>query len=365
MPSRAEIYKDYAYPVLKKFDAERIHDVSIDLLHLSESHPHLLRLMEGLACEGGQRFEDERLRVGVGGIMFENPIALAAGFDKQGRAVDSLYRLGFSSVVVGSVTQEPQPGNSKPRVFRPTNDSLLNRMGFPSEGVEAMARSLKNYPDRKYPIGVSIGLNKGVLLTEAPAAYAAVAQKLSDSADYFEINVSSPNTERLRDLQNKIYLIDVVEAVQAVSQKPLFLKVSPDLSVNQLDDVIDVSTERGLSIVATNTSINQSVKSGLGSTWSNEQGGVSGAAIEQISNHVIRHIARESDVEVIGVGGVRDLSSALLKFEAGAKSLQVYSGFVMGDGGPSFPSRLNNELIGWMDEQGVNNISELVGQSHE
>ncbi len=362
MPSRAEIYNNAVYPALRNLDAERVHDASVSALHLIESHPYLLRLMEGLFCEQGHRFEDNRLKVEVGGLMFENPIALAAGFDKQGRAVNSLYRLGFSSVVVGSVTVEPQPGNPKPRIFRPSNDSLLNQMGFPSEGVAAMARNLKNYQDRDFPIGVSIGLNKGVAAKDAPQAYALVAQELAMSADYFEINVSSPNTKGLRDLQNPEYLTDIVEAVQNVSSVPLFLKISPELSVGQIDSVIQLAFDRGLSIVATNTSANEDIKAEFGNDWTRLAGGVSGAAIEQISNRIIEHITKESGVGVVGVGGVRDLPSALRKFSAGARSLQVYTGFVMGGGGANFPSRLNRELAQWMENKGVNNISELIGQ---
>lgn len=342
MPSKAEIYRGYVYPLASKLDAEDAHDMAIQMLYSLQNYPFTKKILERALTEKGERYMSENLGVVVGGITFDNPLVAAAGFDKNGKAADALYALGFSSVVVGSVTSARQAGNRRPRIRRAPNENLVNSMGFPSDGVSIVKQNLEKYTERDYPIGISIGLNKDVEHDVAAPAYAHVAGELAECADYFEINVSSPNTPLLRDLQSSAYLTDIVCLVRKVSSKPVFLKISPDLSTEQLDEIIQFATDQELPIVATNTSNNATLKSSLGEKWEHVPGGVSGTAIENLSNRVIYHITRNSQVEVVGVGGVRDYDSAMRKFDAGAKLLQVYTGLVYE--GPDLPSRLNRQI---------------------
>jgi len=226
-----EIYKRVVRPFLDRRDSESWHVRAREALHLAEASPLTLSLLELLA-NGHKRYCDERLRVVLGGVSFENPILVGAGWDKAGRAVRGLYTLGFAGVEVGSVLAEAQPGSSKPRQFMLSPGVALNRLGFNSPGMEVVAQNLVRYRGSGIPIGISLGKNRDVPRSQAPAAHAAVARRLYADSTYFVINVSSPNTPGLRDLQDKGALTDIAQAVnQAMDEqggrKPLFVKIAP------------------------------------------------------------------------------------------------------------------------------------------
>jgi dihydroorotate dehydrogenase len=260
----------------------------------------------------------------------------------------------------------------------------LNRLGFNSPGMEAVAGNLERYrtTERKIGIvGISIGKNKDIPLEQAPNAHFLVAQRLYDYADYFAINVSSPNTPGLRSLQEKGPLTDIVHATIAAieergERKPLFIKIAPDnLTPDATNDIIRVVIDNRLSgIIATNTTVNSELKANYGEQWRSEMGGLAGddPDFRRMSTEMVRHVYRETNggVDIIGVGGVNDTASALEKIQAGAKVVQIVTGIrgslplhraVFEQG--KLPGRINRGIVDWMDQEGVSNISEIVGQN--
>lgn len=364
----AEIYKKIISPVLDRFDSEKMKTRTENALHLAEMSPIMLKVLE-LFADRRKRFKDERLKVVLGGIELENPVMVAAGWDKQGRAVKALHALGFSGVEVGTVPAYPQPGNPRPRQFLIGPGVALNRLGFNSPGMEAVAKNLEKYRESGIPIGISIGKNKYVSDKAAPEMHAIVAKTLYRDASYFVINVSSPNTPGLRKLQDKGPLTDIVLAVnQAMDEmggkKPLFVKIAPDLTNEAINDVIQVVLDHGLTgIIATNTTINSDLKAKYGEEWRDEQGGLSGddEDFRKMATDKITHIYKETKgkIEVIGVGGVKDAATALDKIKAGARVVQVLTA-IRGEG-PSVAGRINRGIAQYMNKEGVRNVSELVG----
>ena len=245
----------------------------------------------------------------------------------------------------------------------------LNRLGFNSPGMEAVAHNLERYRGSGIPIGISLGKNKEVSVQDAPEAHAMVTEKLYEHAAYFAINVSSPNTPGLRALQDKKPLTDIVQAVNGAmdrmgGRKPLFVKIAPELSTEAVDDVIRVVLDNNLTgIIATNTTTNQDIKAKYGERWRNEAGGVSGndADYRKMATEKIAYIYRETQgrMEIIGVGGVNNAQTALEKIKAGAKIVQVVTG-IRGEG-TALPGRINRGIVDFMKKEGVNNIYELVG----
>jgi len=243
------MYQEIIRPLLGKLDSETWHVRARDALHFAEATPITLKLLEQCAYQR-KRFCDERLQVTVGGITFDNPVVVGAGWDKAGRAIQALYTLGFAGVEVGSVLAQPQAGNPKPRQFMLSPGVALNRLGFNSPGMHVVAANLARYAKSGIPMGISLGKNKEVLAIDAPEAHAVVAECLYDYAAYFAINVSSPNTPGLRALQEKGPLTDIVQAVNNVMEsrgerKPLFVKIAPELSLEAVDDVIEVVLAHG------------------------------------------------------------------------------------------------------------------------
>lgn len=362
------MYKKIVSPLLGKLDSERWHTRARDALHFAEATPFTLTLLE-LFADRHHRFTDERLRVHLGSIELDNPVIVGAGWDKVGRAVKALYTLGFASVEVGSVLAYPQEGNPKPRQFMLGPGVALNRLGFNSSGMKVVARNLEKYKGCGIPIGISLGKNKAVAAKDAPEAHAIVARTLYADAAYFAINVSSPNTPGLRELQDKRPLTDIVQAVQAAmtdmgGRKPLFVKIAPELTDEAVDDVIQVVLDNNLTgIIATNTTINQDIKAKYGEKWRDEAGGVSGddADFRKMTTAKVAHIYRETrgSIDIIGVGGVKDTQTALEKIKAGAKAVQVVTA-IRGEG-TTLPGRINRGIIDYMQKEGINNIDELVG----
>lgn len=362
-----EFYRDYVSPMLDRIDSETAHVAARELLHLAESHSIILKVLEQFA-EGHKRFEDERLRVTVGGVELENPLLVGAGWDKKGRAVRGLWQLGFAGVEVGSVLAFAQPGNDRPRQFMVGPGVSLNRLGFNSPGADIVKENLQRYKNDEIPIGISIGKNKNVEDRYVAEAHAAVVKKLYHEGAYFVINVSSPNTPGLRALQDKEPLTDIVQAVNETMYrmggiKPLFVKIAPDLTDTAVDDVIEVVVYNGLAgIIATNTTINTEIKAKYG--VQNQAGGLAGndEDYRRMATQKIRHIYQQvgNQIDVIGVGGVNSVDSALEKVRAGARALQLVTA-IRGEG-TAIAGRINRGLVQYMTNEGVTSLNELVGQ---
>jgi dihydroorotate dehydrogenase len=281
--------------------------------------------------------EDPRLEREVFGLKFKNPVGLAAGFDKNAEYITDMTNLGFGFIEIGTVTPKPQPGNDKPRMFRLVSDeALINRMGFNNQGADVAATRLKNLKDRKgLLIGGNIGKNKVTPNEEAVNDYIYCFNALFDYVDYFVVNVSSPNTPGLRDLQEKEPLKQLLNTLQSlnvakVAPKPILLKIAPDLTDSQLDDIVEIVLETQIAgVIATNTTIS---REGLQSQQEliNEAGGVSGRPLTKRSTEVIRYLSEKSNraFPIIGVGGIHSAKDAIEKLDAGASLIQVYTGFI-------------------------------------
>jgi len=363
----AEIYKSIVSPWLDKRDSETWHIKAREALHLAELSSVTLWLLEKIATYRSERFYNERLNVVVGGVEFDNPLLVGAGWDKPGRSVKALYQLGFAGVEVGSVLAYPQKGNPRPRQWMLAPGVAMNRLGFNSQGVEVVIKNLKKYERSRIPIGISIGKNKDVSNVDVPRAHAVVAEKLYNEASYFVVNVSSPNTLGLRELQDKGPLTDIVQAVNSVMdlkgrRKPLFVKISPDLTDIAVDDVIQVVLDNRLTgIIATNTTDNDQIKKRYGKAG--EMGGISGdnpdfrrMATEKVAH--IRRVAGDS-LEIIGVGGIKDATTALEKIKSGARLIQVVTA-IRGEG-TTLPGKINRGLVEYMEQEGIDHLNELVG----
>ncbi|MGA2967779.1 MAG: quinone-dependent dihydroorotate dehydrogenase [Candidatus Levyibacteriota bacterium] len=366
------MHKEIISPLLDRLDSETWQVRAKEAIHLVEVTPFMLKLLEQFAYHR-RRFTDKRLNVMLGGIELDNPVMVGAGWDKAGRAVRGLYQLGFSGVEVGSVLQYPQLGNAnKPRQFILGPGVALNRLGFNSPGMEAVADNLRRYKDSGIPIGINLGKNKDVESKDAPEAYAVVAGRLYNEAAYFVINVSSPNTPGLRALQGKAALTDIVQAVnQAMDgvggRKPLFVKIDPDIANEAVNDVIEVVADNGLTgIIATNTTIRGDLKAQYGERWGSEAGGLSGDNEEfrRMATEKISHIYRETGgkMEIIGVGGVKDAQTALEKIRAGARVVQVVTA-IRGEG-TTLPGRINRGLVEYLEREGIRDINDVVGSDH-
>jgi dihydroorotate dehydrogenase len=336
------IYKTLIRPALFQVDPERIHEIA-------SAGMRQLRFVAG-ALEGFLTVRDSRLEVEVFGLRFRNPVGLAAGFDKDARLVEAWPALGFGFVELGTVTAKAQPGNPKPRLFRlPREKALINRMGFNNEGADAVAARLKAYGEealRRIPLGVNIGKSKATPLEEAVEDYLYSFDALYEYGAYFVVNVSSPNTPGLRKLQDRAALAELLGALSGTNRerggKPLLVKIAPDLSFEQIDEVLEVAADTELSgIVATNTTIS---REGL-ETPIEEEGGLSGRPLRERSTAIVRHIAKatEGKLPIIGVGGIFDGRDAWEKLEAGASLVQVYTGFVYE--GPGMVRAINRRLL--------------------
>jgi len=300
--------------------------------------------------------KDRRLEKEVFGLKFINPVGLAAGFDKNGEVISEMANLGFGFIEVGTVTPLPQPGNPKPRMFRsPREKALINRMGFNNLGVDVVAGRIAAYR-KKQPvaqkgliIGGNIGKNKNTPNEDAVSDYIKCFDRLFDVVDYFVVNVSSPNTPGLRALQEKEPLMAILNTLQQRNNKngtskPILLKIAPDLTNEQLDDIVEIVQETKIAgVIATNTTIDKSSIANV--KLKEEAGGLSGAPLTRRSTEVIRHLSQKSgrSFPIIGVGGIHSAEDALEKLEAGASLVQLYTGFIYE--GPGLIKRINKALL--------------------
>jgi dihydroorotate dehydrogenase len=333
-----------AKKILFQMDAEEAHHFTIHNLQLIGRFPFLLDLV------AGKQLKDPRLAREVFGLHFPNPVGLAAGLDKNGDVIDEMAAFGFGFIEIGTITPRPQPGNDKPRLFRLVKDeALINRMGFNNIGAEVAAEKLKRRKTN-IVVGANIGKNKTTENEDAVNDYVFCFEKLFDHADYFVVNVSSPNTPGLRALQDKDSLTTILSTLQDInlqkaSAKPLLLKIAPDLTNEQLDEVIEVVKATNISgIIATNTTISRAPLSYSPSEI--EQfgaGGLSGKPLTKHSTEVVKYITEKSNIPVIGVGGIMTANDGLEKLNAGAKLVQLYSGFIYR--GPQLIHEINEAIL--------------------
>ncbi len=358
------LYELFIRPMLfylSKNDPEIAHEKAMKFLETLPERRFLFLKIQNFTQVDSARLEQEIL-----GMYFPNPVGLAAGFDKNAIALQGLEALGFGFIETGTVTSQEQAGNPRPRIFRLTKDAaLINRMGFNNHGAEAIAKRIGRTSRLNIPLGISIGKSKVIPLEKACEDYILTLRKVIPFADYIAINVSSPNTPGLRELQDKKYLDDLLreltrEVREYSEQKkrkpvPLFIKVSPDLTWSALDELLRVCSDRGIQgIIATNTTLS---REGI-SSHKQEVGGLSGRPLFEKSLAFVKHIRLWwEDVVIIGSGGITHSGDAYAMLQAGANLVQIFTGLIYN--GPFFIRKLNKEIVQYMKRDGIQNISEM------
>ena len=343
------MYKLLLRPILFCFDPEKVHYFTFELVKFISKIPFVTSIIKAIYV-----VEDKRLEREVFGLKFKNPVGLAAGFDKDAKLFNELSDFGFGFIEIGTLTPKPQDGNPKKRLFRLKSDSaIINRMGFNNGGVEAAILRLKK--NKGVLIGGNIGKNKITPNEDATKDYEICFEALFDYVDYFVVNVSSPNTPNLRELQEKEPLTKLLQTLQDLNDqkavtlslsngKPILLKIAPDLTNEQLLDIIDIVNETKIAgVIATNTTIS---RDGLTSKNKVETGGLSGKPLTKRSTEVIRFLSDKSNKSfpIIGVGGIHTADDAMEKLNAGASLVQLYTGFIYE--GPKLIKDINKKLLG-------------------
>lgn len=362
------LYRNFGKPFFFALDAEKAHHLVIGGLNKAGRIPggvNLLRSMYRVR-------ETADLATDLFGIHFPSPIGLAAGLDKNGEAVPGFSSIGFGFMEVGTVTPEPQPGNDKPRLFRlPQDEALVNRMGFNNQGAAAMATVLSGLKDRPIPVGINIGKNKITANEDAPLDYRKCIEMLYSHADFFVVNISSPNTPDLRSLQHGSELSDLLAAVMDQTKKesqktgvtkPVLVKIAPDVTEVELKYMVDTISKSGVSgIIATNTTIS---REGLTHENAKETGGLSGKPLRDRSTEIISQIYRQTDgkLPIIGSGGIFTAKDAYDKIKAGASLVEIYTALIYE--GPEINQRLHAGLRELLRKDGYRHISEAVGADH-
>lgn len=345
-----KIYERAVRPLFFRMDSERAHEVGVEAMAALGVVTPLCRVLEWW-----HRSPSAKRPVRAFGLTFPNAVGLAAGFDKHAKAWPAAAAMGFGHVEIGTVTAQGQPGNPKPRVFRyPAHEAVINRMGFNNEGAQAVAARLAKQPargKRRIPLGVNLGKSKVTEIERAPEDYLTSFGLLAEYADYLVLNVSSPNTPNLRQLQDESRLRELLSAITranaeratsgAKQRVPILLKIAPDLTWPQIDAVLGVIAEYGLDgIIATNTTL---ARPGFFASV-NEAGGLSGAPLRRRATEIINFIARATSgrLPIIAVGGITNAESAAEKMDAGASLVQVYTGMIYR--GPFFAAELARAL---------------------
>lgn len=341
------MYRSVIRPILFLLQPETIHHLIVIILKIGFKIPGLSYLVK--KC---YTIKHKSLETNFLGMNFDNPIGFAAGFDKNAEVFNQFSNFGFSFIEIGTVTPKAQPGNPKPRSFRiPQDSGLINRMGFNNKGVKYAVNRLKKYKHQVI-IGGNIGKNTATLNENALDDYVFCFKELYDYVDYFVVNLSCPNIKDLRKLQDKDSTITILNKLTELRRdysvyKPILLKISPDLTDNQLDDVIETFNITGIDgIVATNTTVSRDgLKTDKNRIEEIANGGLSGKPLTKRSTEIIRYISEKSDkkIPIIGVGGIMTVQDALDKLEAGASLIQLYTGFIYE--GPGFVKKINKRLI--------------------
>jgi len=343
------MYKSFIKPLFFLVDPEKIHHFVFSFLSFLGKIPG-----SQLLIKKSFSFKHEKLEREVFGIKFSNPVGLAAGFDKDAKLFNELSAFGFGFIEIGTVTPKPQDGNPRPRMFRlPADEALINRMGFNNEGVEAAVKRLKK--KRNIIIGGNIGKNKLTPNEDATRDYKICFEALYPYVDYFVVNVSSPNTPNLRALQDKEPLKELLSELRNDGkklssnsiEKPILLKIAPDLTDSQLDDIVEIVKETGIDgVVATNTTVSrESLKTSHDVISAIGAGGLSGKPLKDRSTEVIHYLSKKSGkaFPIIGVGGIHSAENAIEKLEAGASLVQIYTGFIYE--GPSLIKEINKAIV--------------------
>lgn len=354
-------------PLLYSVDPETIHELTLSTCRTGEKIPGFLTMLKTVFS-----YEHASLNVAVGNLNFPNPVGLAAGFDKNGIAVESLQALGFGHVEVGTVTPRPQPGNPQKRLYRLREDSaIINRMGFNNHGVDALVHSLSGIA-RKAPVGVNLGKNKDTPIEQAADDYILGLQKSWNVADYFTINISSPNTQNLRSLQQEENLYPLIRSIletrnemaeKSGKYKQVWLKIAPDLSQDELKVITDIILDLKIdAMIVNNTTIS---RPGLTDPQQNETGGLSGKPLFDLSNQVLSEVYQltEGKIPLIGVGGIFSADDAYKKLTLGASLVQVYTGFIYN--GPGIVQQINRGLASILQQKKITRISDLTGTAFQ
>lgn len=360
------LYKSLLRPLFFLKDPEEIHEQTLSLLSL-------ISFLEG-AFEQLYVVAEKRLQVRLGSLTFSNPVGLAAGFDKNAKALKIWPGFGFGFIEVGTITAHSQPGNPKPRLFRlPKDLALINRLGFNNQGAETISTRLQLLQKKgelpKIPLGINIGRSAIVETRDALQDYLFAFEKLYPYGHYFTLNVSSPNTPGLRQLQEKGHLMELLGGIQTknrelarqlrTNEKSILVKVAPDMGFSQVDEILEVlQSHKAAGIIATNTTafLREGLLSGI-----DEPGGLSGRPLREKATSFIRYIysATQGRLPIIGSGGVFTAHDAYEKIRAGATAVQIYTGFVYE--GPGAVKRINNGLLKLLDRDGFRDISEAIG----
>lgn len=354
-------YRSWLYPALAAIDPERAHHLALRALKITSSAAFGVSWLAPPV--------DERLRIRQFGLEFVNPLGAAAGLDKDADAVTGLLKLGFSAVEVGAVTPLPQPGNPRPRLWRfPEERALINALGFPSIGAAVVRQRLAG---QQFPgvIGVNLGKNRSTATESAVEDYMSVVESLWDMTDYFTVNVSSPNTPGLRDLQRREALLDILRPVMEQNRnlaelhkshsRPVLVKIAPDLTDEALDEVISgIIDGEASGVVVCNTTTDHRL---LGRKTTQLPGGLSGRPLRSLALDMTRKVYRRTggELPIIGVGGIEDAQDVIQRMKAGASLVQIYTAFVYG--GPALPGVIVHDLIDYVDREGLKSISDIVG----
>ncbi|WP_334073328.1 MULTISPECIES: quinone-dependent dihydroorotate dehydrogenase [Paenibacillus] len=362
------LYRRLGKPVFFKLDPERAHHLVIGGLHTAAKIPGMLPVMRGLYGISEARELSSKLF----GVHFPSPVGLAAGLDKNADAVDGFSAIGFGFMEVGTVTPKPQPGNEQPRLFRlPPEEALINRMGFNNRGAEQMAERLAALKRRPIPIAVNIGKNKVTPNEEAHLDYKKCISVLYRYADFFVVNISSPNTPDLRNLQHGNELAQLLGAVREEmaaqanihgTEKAVLVKIAPDVSSEELDYMVDTIQKSGVSgVIATNTTVS---REGLTHAHAKETGGLSGKPLRQRSTEIVSHIYRQTGgrLPIIGSGGIFSAADAYEKIRAGASLVEIYTALIYE--GPEINRKLHRGLRELLKRDGFAHITEAIGADH-
>jgi dihydroorotate dehydrogenase len=360
------LYKKLGKPILFRMDPEKAHHLTINGMHIAGAFPGGKKLLNSLY---GAAYSPALAQT-LWGIDFANPIGLAAGLDKNAHAVEGFSQLGFGFMEVGTITPKPQQGNEQPRLFRlPEDEALINRMGFNNVGIEAMAHNLGKLKRRDIPIAINIGKNKSTPNESAEDDYRACLRRLYEFGDFFVVNISSPNTPDLRNLQHGNDLNRLLDAVKDEmeqqrekrrhSGKPVLVKIAPDLTDDELEQTVLSIVDSGVSgIIATNTTLS---RHGLQHSNKEQMGGLSGKPLTKRSTDVIRRVYEltEGKLPIIGSGGIFSAQDAYDKIRAGASLIEVYSALIYE--GPQLIGKLSEGLKALLHKDGFTHISEAIG----
>lgn len=346
---------DKIRPILFKFDPENMHSLIEKILIVAQATPMVLEYLAKQYC-----IIDNRLQQNICGLNFYNPVGLGAGFDKNATMTKALSAFGFGFIEIGTVTPKPQDGNPKPRIFRFIEEkSIQNAMGFNNDGSKKILQRIQRIYPYVIPIGVNIGKNKITEQEKTIFDYKKLVSTFKDTNDYFTINLSSPNTPNLRDLQNEEFIKALLIELRSQTSKPIFLKISPDMDIDYMLNVCECAIDNGADgIIATNTTIDYSLIKNP-----KDKGGISGLALKKRSKEVFQILSENlfEKTTLISIGGIDDGEEAYERIKLGASLVQIYTTMIFE--GPSIVREINKTILEKLEEDGFKNISEAVGKS--